>query len=559
MAKSIVIVGGGSSGWMAAAYLKKALKNVDITLVEAPHIKTIGVGEATFSTIKLFFDFLGLEEHEWMPSCNATYKLAIKFVNWTEAGGYFYHPFQRYEMVDGYNIAEWWLKLKRGEESFDRACFSIPAICDAKRSPRYLDGRVFDDKVQEYFSDGERVPNAHLAEHQVQYPYAYQFDAGLLADFLEKYATVRGVAKIEDEVVHIPLAEDGSIAHIQTRNHGAISADLYIDCTGFRGLLINQALQEPFISFNDTLPNDSAVALQIPVDVHAKGIEPFTTATAMSSGWSWTIPLYGRIGTGYVYCSQFLSKEEAEAEFRAHLAHLGPAAQNCKANHIKMRCGRTRNSWVKNCVAIGLASGFVEPLESTGIFFIQHNIEELVRHFPNGRVDDEVVRSFNRTVAEAIDGVREFLTLHYAASDRRDNEYWRWVKQLDVTESLRERLSLWKRRLPNGKNINPAYHGFESYSYSVMLLGLNHLPETSLPALDFMDDRNALEMFRTIRAKTERLVATLPSQYEYLSHVREKKSACPLGPKYDDPARLWQDLVSASSMAEVPAEIRHTV
>lgn len=558
MARSIVIVGGGSSGWMAAAYLKKALKNVDITLVEAPHIKSIGVGEATFSTIKLFFDFLGLEEHEWMPSCNATYKLAIKFVNWTQAGGHFYHPFQRYEMVDGYNIAEWWLKLKRGEEAFDYSCFSIPAICDAKLSPRYLDGRVFDDKVQEYFADGERVPNAHLAEHQVQYPYAYQFDAGLLASFLETYAIQRGVKKIEDEVIDVPLAEDGSIGRIQTRNHGAISGDLYIDCTGFRGLLINQALQEPFISFNDTLPNDSAVALQIPVDVHTHGIEPFTTSTAMSAGWAWTIPLYGRIGTGYVYCSQFLSKEEAEAEFRAHLAHLGPAAQNCKANHIKMRCGRTRNSWVKNCVAIGLASGFVEPLESTGIFFIQHNIEELVRHFPNGSFDAEVVRGFNRTVNEAIDGVREFLTLHYAATDRCDTDYWKWVKQLGLTDSLRERMALWNRRLPSAKNINSAYHGFESYSYSVMLLGLNRVPECSLPVLDFMDDRNALEMFRTIRAKTDRLVATLPSQYEYLSHVREEKSACPVGPKYDDPARLWQDLVSASSMAEVPVEVRRT-
>ena len=559
MTRSIVIVGGGSSGWMAAAYLKKALKNVDITLVEAPHIKSIGVGEATFSTIKLFFDFLGLEEHEWMPSCNATYKLAIKFVNWTQEGGHFYHPFQRYEMVDGYNIAEWWLKLKRGEEAFDRACFSIPAICDAKLSPRYLDGRVFDDKVQEYFADGERVPNAHLAEHQVQYPYAYQFDAGLLAGFLETYATQRGVKKIEDEVIGVPLAEDGSIGHIQTRNHGAISGDLYIDCTGFRGLLINQALQEPFISFNDTLPNDSAVALQIPVDVQTHGIEPFTTSTAMSAGWAWTIPLYGRIGTGYVYCSQFLSKEEAESEFRAHLAHLGPAAQNCKANHIKMRCGRSRNSWVKNCVAIGLASGFVEPLESTGIFFIQHNIEELVRHFPNGSADAEVVRGFNRTVNEAFGGVREFLTLHYAGANRCVSDYWKWVKQLGLTDSLRERLSLWNRRLPSAKSINPAYHGFESYSYSVMLLGLNRVPEANLPVLDCMDDRNALEMFRTIRAKTDRLVATLPSQYEYLSHIREEKSACPIGPKYDDPARLWQDLVSASSMAEVPVGVRRTV
>ncbi|MEA2564427.1 MAG: tryptophan 5-halogenase [Acidobacteriota bacterium] len=552
MAKSIVIVGGGSSGWMTAAYLKKALRGVDITLVEAPHIKTIGVGEATFSTIKLFFDYLGLEEREWMPACNGAYKLAIKFVNWTKAGGHFYHPFQRYEMIDGYNAAEWWLKLKRDEEAFDYSCFAIPAICDAKRSPRYLDGRVFDDKVQDYFANGDRVPNSFLSEHSVQYPYAYHFDAGLLAEYLEGYATQRGVTRIADEVVHVALREDGGISHIVTKEHGEIAADLFVDCTGFRGLLINQALNEPFISFNDTLPNDSAVALQVPVDIQTNGMAPYTTATAMNAGWAWNIPLYGRIGTGYVYCSEFLSKDEAEAEFRRH---LGPAADNCRANHIKMRIGRTRNSWVKNCVAIGLASGFVEPLESTGIFFIQHGIEELVHHFPNGEIDEAVIRSYNKGVADAIDGVKDFLTVHYAASDRDDTPYWKSVhSDLRVPENLRESLDLWKRRLPNAKSVNPAYHGFESYSYSVMLLGLGHQPETSLPALDHMDDRNALAAFRAMRERAEYLAATLPSQYEYLTYVRTQPTSreeemVPAAALYSDAGQLWKELVALNARA----------
>jgi tryptophan halogenase len=545
---------------MTAAYLQKALKGVDITLVEAPHIKTIGVGEATFSTIKLFFDFLGLEEHEWMPSCNAAYKLAIKFVNWTKAGGHFYHPFQRYEMVDGYNIAEWWLKLKRGEEAFDYSCFSIPALCDAKRSPRFLDGRVFDEKVQAYFADGEHVPNAFLAEHQVQYPYAYHFDAGLLADFLEGYATERGVRRVADEVVHVALDEDGAISHIVTKEHGAISGDLFVDCTGFRGLLINQALQEPFISFGDSLLNDSAVALQVPVDIRTQGMEPFTTATALSAGWVWNIPLYGRVGTGYVYCSKFLSKEEAEAEFREHLrARLGPVVDTCKANHIKMRIGRTRNSWVKNCVAIGLASGFVEPLESTGIFFIQHGIEELVHHFPAGEMEESVVRSYNRSVAEAIDGVRDFLTLHYCVTDRDDTPFWRAVKNVRVPEHLAERVELWNRRLPNAKSVNPSYHGFESYSYSVMLLGLGHQPSANLPALDFLDSDRALATFRAIKERTDYLVATLPSQYEYLTHVRQKASrpaetVVPVPASYDDAGQLWKELVALNETVPVPVK-----
>jgi tryptophan 6-halogenase len=552
MAKSIVIVGGGSSGWMTAAYLKKALRGVDITLVEAPHIKSIGVGEATFSTIKLFFDYLGLEEREWMPACNAAYKLAIKFVNWNKAGGHFYHPFQRYEMIDGYNAAEWWLKLKRGEEAFDYSCFAIPAICDAKRSPRYLDGRVFDEKVQDYFANGDRVPNSFLSEHAVQYPYAYHFDAGLLAEYLEGYATQRGVTRIADEVINVALREDGGISHIVTKEHGEIAADLFVDCTGFRGLLINQALNEPFISFNDVLPNDSAVALQVPVDIRTNGMEPYTTATAMNAGWAWNIPLYGRIGTGYVYCSEFLSKDEAEAEFRRH---LGPAADNCRANHIKMRIGRSRNSWVKNCVAIGLSSGFVEPLESTGIFFIQHGIEELVHHFPNGELDEAVLRSYNKGVADAIDGVKDFLTVHYAASDRDDTPYWKSVhSDLRVPENLRENLDLWKRRLPNAKSVNPAYHGFESYSYSVMLLGLGHQPETSLPALDHMDDRNALAAFRAMRERSEYLAATLPSQYDYLTHVRTQPTSreeemVPDSALYSDAGQLWKELVALNARA----------
>lgn len=523
MAKSVVIVGGGSSGWMTAAYLRKALDpSIRVTVLEAPHIRTIGVGEATFSTIKLFFDYLGLPEHEWMPSCNAAYKLAIRFQNWTKERGHFYHPFQRYDAVDGYNMAEWWLKLKRNEEPFDYACFTIPAICDAKRSPRYLDGRVFDDRVQSMWTGDAIADNKFLNDHQVQYPYAYHFDAGLLAKFLEGYATQRGVGLIHDEVKEVVLKEDGSISHLETLNHGQVAADLFVDCTGFRGLLINQALKEPFIPFSESLLCDSAVALQVPVDVSKNGIRPYTTATAMSAGWVWDIPLYGRVGTGYVYSSAFLSKEEAEAEFRRH---LGPAADGCTANHIRMRIGRTRNSWVKNCVAIGLSSGFVEPLESTGIFFIQNGIEELVHHFPKGAIDEEAVRSYNRNTAECIDGVREFLTLHYRASDRDDNEFWRATKSTYMSEDLAERMAIWKKRLPNARNINPRYHGFEFYSYSVMLLGLNHRPDSNLPVLDFLDDKNALAMFRNIRQKSEHLVKTLPSQYEYLKHVRQMTGA----------------------------------
>jgi tryptophan halogenase len=511
-----VIVGGGSAGWMTAAYLRKALnRDVDISLVESPTINTIGVGEATFSTVRLFFEFLGLKEEDWMPKCHASYKLAIKFVNWNAEKRHFYHPFQRYDMVQGRTLAEWWLKMKQSEYPFDYSCFTVPAICDAKSSPRYMDGRVFDSKVENYLRPDNPDKALVLEELKIQYPYAYHFDASLLAKFMADYAQKRGVKQIKDDVVGVDLLENGHIRSVQTKQNGPITADLFIDCTGFRGLLINKALEEPFISFSDSLLCDSAVAMQVPSDPEQEGINPFTSATALSSGWVWTIPLFQRVGSGYVYCSKFATPEQAEREFRTF---VGKRSDSCTASHIKMRIGRNRNSWVKNCVAIGLSSGFVEPLESTGIFFIQHGIEELVNYFPRKQFDEESIKSYNRAVANCIDGVREFLTLHYVASTRVDTPFWKATKdEIKIPGDLAERLALWKYRLPTNKTINPHYHGFEAYSYSVMLLGLGFKPASSLPALDFMDDKPARAIFDSIRERSRHLTATLPSQYEYLA------------------------------------------
>jgi tryptophan halogenase len=517
----IMIVGGGSAGWMTASYLNKALgESVEISLVESSSISTIGVGEATFSTIRLFFDFLGLDEHEWMPHCNAAYKLAIKFVDWNSQQRHFYHPFQRYDVVDGFNLGEWWLKLRGELGPNDYSCFLTPYLCDTKRSPRYLGGRVFDSNVEEYFQPERAFQRNVLMELKIQYPYAYHFNAGLLANFLRDFAVRNGVKHILDDVADVRLGEDGSISHIVTKEHGNVSADLYIDCTGFRGLLINKALGEPFNSFSESLLCDSAVAMQVPKDIARDGINPYTTATALSAGWVWNIPLYGRDGTGYVYSSAFISKEEAEQEFRKH---LGSASDKLNALHIKMRIGRNRRSWIKNCVAIGLSSGFVEPLESTGIFFIQHGIEQLVADFPDKSFDEELIKSYNRSVAHCIDGVRDFLVLHYCASSRCDTPFWKATKsQLSIPDGLKDRLDLWKSRLPNNRNINQNYHGFESYSYSVMLMGLGYPIRNSLPALNHLNDRKAWAAFQSIRRRAEELCSTLPSQYEYLTALQAK-------------------------------------
>jgi tryptophan halogenase len=523
----VIIVGGGSAGWMTAAYLSKALdRGVEIQLIESSNIRSIGVGEATFSTIRLFFEYLGLKEEDWMYQCNASYKLAIKFVGWNAEKRHFYHPFQRFDSVEGTSIIEWWLKLKSKTAPFDYSCFSVPAICDALKSPRYHNGHVFDRKVDAYLSSEDPHKALLLEELKIQYPYAYHFDANLIARFMCAYAQERGVQQIIDDVLEIKLAENGFIQGLRTEKHGFIEGDLFVDCTGFRGLLINETLKQPFISFKESLPNDRAVALQVPSDPETEGIEPYTTATALSSGWVWKIPLFHRTGTGYVYSSAFQSPESAEQEFRQY---LGRRSEGCKANHITMRIGRNRDSWVKNCVAVGLSSGFVEPLESTGIFFIQHGIEQLATHFPRYSFDEETIKSYNRAVADVIDGVREFLTLHYAASTRNDTPFWKATKtDFLIPPELKERLKLWKYRLPTNRTINPRFHGFEAYSYSCMLLGLGYRPEASLPMLDYRDDRRAIAAFDSIRCSTHELTQTLPPLHQYLAKRYQDDKGCPL-------------------------------
>lgn len=522
MTRSIVIAGGGTAGWMTAAYLHANFGDrVDITLVESAAISTIGVGEATFSTIRHFFRSIGLEEQEWMPYCNATYKLGIRFVNWREPGHDFYHPFERPALVDGHPMAEWWLRC-RPSDRFDRDCFVLANLCDAMRSPHMLDGELFEE-ADEPSSVASRTL---MVEDETQYPYAYHFDASLLAEYLMKRTTALGVHRVVDSIVDVQCDENG-ISQLLTQEHGAIKGDLYIDCTGFRGLLLNKALEEPFISFQNVLPNDRAVALRVPTDIESEGIRPYTTATAMDAGWMWTIPLYGRNGMGYVYASDFSTPEEAE---RALRAAAGPVAEGLEANHIRMRIGRSRNSWVKNCVAIGLASGFVEPLESTGIFFIHHGIEQLVKHFPETVPDPRLVDHYNQVVGRCIDGICEFLAFHYYAAARTDNDYWRATKERKLPGELAERLRLWEVKLPDAQSVYPYYHGFESYSWTALLMGMGGVPVRHRPIVDLIDARHAQTEFESIKQRSEQLVRKLPSQYSYFTHMR--------GNRVDDSARV---------------------
>lgn len=530
----IVIVGGGTAGWMSAAYICKMLgTGVEVHLIESAQVGTIGVGEATFSTIQLFLETLGLEEKDWMPSCNATYKLAIRFVNWNARRETFYHPFQRLDTIYGRNLADWWLKLGRGRSRVDYDCFVVPALCDAKRAPRYFDGTVFDPNSVAHYTSNRVLRPGTLDELRAQFPYGYHFDAKLFALFLSGVAQRSGALHTIDNVSSVVQQPDGSIAAIVTEHHGRIDGDLFIDCTGFKGLLINGVLEEPFISFGDSLLCDRAVALSVQHDEDERDLNPYTQATAMNCGWIWEIPLWHRMGAGYVYSSRFASANQAEEELRRK---FGTRAEDSVANHIKMRVGRNRCSWVKNCVAIGLSSGFVEPLESTGIFFIQQGIEQFVSHFSGALCDPSSVRHYNQAIADCIDGVRDFLILHYATSTRADTPFWRATKEsIVIPDELADQMKLWKRRLPTNRSIRSAYHGFEAYSYIIMLLGLGYEPEDVSFVLRHTPDGPALERFAQIKNAAARLVATLPSHHEYLARSLGHK-ALPL--PCADPARV---------------------
>lgn len=514
MIRSVVVVGGGTAGWMSASYLQATFGNqVDVTVIESERVATIGVGEATFSTIRHYFDYLGLSEPDWMPACGATYKLGIRFENWRYHGHHFYHPFERLPSVDGFPLSEWWLARREGDHP-DRDLFVVTNLCDAMCAPRYLGGRLFEEV--ESSADQQATGRTTLSEQITQFPYAYHFDAAKLAAFLQQRATKLGVRHILDDVEHVALDERGGIDHLVTKNNGELRGDLYIDCSGFRGILINKALGEPFESYQKYLPNNRAVALRVPADQERDGIPPYTRATAMDAGWIWTIPLFHRNGMGYVYSDEYCSPEDAERTLREY---AGPAAADLEANHIRMRVGRSRRLWVHNCVAIGLSGGFVEPLESTGIFFIQYGIEQLVKHFPALGYNDDLTASYNTLLANCLDGVREFLFLHYYAAARQDNRYWKDARQRPMPPGLAERLRAWQVRLPDAESVWPHYHGFEPYSYTAMVLGLGGLPTAPRPVLALVDPARAERELAATVSRGGNLVRTLPSHYEYVASL----------------------------------------
>lgn len=515
----VVILGGGSAGWMTASYLGKALQGtVEITVLEAPAIPRIGVGEATVPNLqRVFFDYLGIPEDEWMRECNASFKMAVKFVNWRTPGAgeptarnvngrpdHFYHPFGILPSHDHVPLSHHWSdRYLRGETTrpYDYSCFVEPPLMDANKAPRLPDGRPATT-------------------------YAWHFDAQLVADFLRRFSTEKqGVRHVQDKMVEVVQDSRGFITGLKTESGQTIEGDLFVDCSGFRGALINKAMGEPFLDQSDHLLCDSAVACNPPHDGAKNGVEPYTTAIAMESGWMWKIPMAGRIGTGYVYSSEFADRDQATLDF-CRMWNLDPEG---KFNHIRFRVGRNRRSWVKNCVSIGLSSCFLEPLESSGLYFTYAAIYQLAKHFPDRNFDEILIDRFNREIAAMFDETRDFIQAHFYFSPRTDTPFWRANKEITLAPEIQEKAAMYRAGLP----VNPPIVGESTYyasfeaefrnfwtngSYYCIFAGLGLLPDHQTPALAYKPETEhvADDMFADVQRRQEHLLNTLPSQYDYL-------------------------------------------
>jgi tryptophan halogenase len=524
--ENVVILGGGTAGWMVAAYLGKALeKNITITVLEAPAIPRIGVGEATVPNLqRVFFDFLGLAEEDWMPECNAAFKSAVKFINWRTPGegstqarplgsriDHFYHPFGLLPDHDGVPLSHYWFnsfQADRTSEPFDYACFREPPMMDAAKAPRWYDGR--------------RATR-----------YAWHFDAHLVADFLRRFAIEKqGVIHVQGEMTHADQDSRGFITALHTKSGQVLEADLFVDCSGFRGLLINHVVCEPFLDMGDYLINDRAVTTVIPNDDEKLGVQPYTSAIAMKSGWTWKIPMLGRHGTGYVYSSRCATEDEATLEF----AQLwGLDADATQFNQVRFRVGRNRRAWVKNCVSIGLSSCFLEPLESTGIYFITAAIYQLARHFPNTGFDQILIDRFNNEIEIMFDETRDFIQSHFYFAPRMDTPFWRANKELRLAEQIQEKVAIYKAGLPVNAPITSEDSYYDNFdvefrnfwtngSYYCIFAGLGLLPDQSLPSLAHRPEAvaGALRLFEEVKQGQQNLVAKLPGNYEYLKQLHNK-------------------------------------
>jgi tryptophan halogenase len=465
--RHIVIVGGGSAGWMAAAALSRAVATrCRITLIESDEIGTVGVGEATIPPIRIFNQVLGLDEAEFMRRTQGSFKLGIQFVDWARQGHSYFHPFGPHGLAfDLSPLHQHWLRARQRHGPAHDTPHDTPPIDEYAMAWAAARRGRFDKPVAD--------PRSVLST----YDYAYHFDAGLYAGFLREASEKRGVQRLEGKIVHTALrAGDGFVEAVQMADGRRIEGDLFIDCSGFRGLLIEEALHTGYEDWTHWLPCDRAVAMPC---ASAGELSPYTRSTALEAGWQWRIPLQHRTGNGYVYCSQFISDADAARRLQQHLDGA-PLAQ---PRLLKFTTGRRKQFWNRNVIALGLASGFMEPLESTSLHLVQSGISRLLALFPDRDFDPLTTAEFNRIGVQEFERIRDFLVLHYKLNTREE-PLWRYCSQMPIPDSLQYKIDHFKR---SGRLVSEGNELFGNQSWLSVHLGQFNWPESHDPLVDLRD------------------------------------------------------------------------
>ena len=488
--KSIVIAGGGTAGWMTAAALSSLLnpKDISVTLVESEEIGTVGVGEATIPDILNFNRILGLNEAEFMKATHATFKLGIEFIDWGRVGNRYIHPFSVHGVdMSGIDFHQYWLHALAGGNAHPIQQYSLCAVAAALNKFALP------------------VPDPRSVFSYIRY--AYHFDASLYARFLRTYAEVRGVKRVEGKIESISQAPDtGNITALRLTDGRVVSGDFFIDCTGFRALLIEKILGVKYVDWSHWLPCNRAQAVGCK---HAGPLTPYTRSTARTAGWQWRIPTQRRTGNGHIYCSEFMNDDEAAAILLANLdgEPLG------SPRLIRFTTGRRELFWEKNCVAIGLSGGFLEPLESTSIYLIQEGISRLISLFPNAELAEIIRNEYNRHMTLEFEQVRDFIVLHYYATERDDTPFWNYCRTMEIPDTLRYKIALFREA---GRIFRYQEELFTTPSWVAVLLNQGIMPKHCDPIVAMLPHDEVRRSLDSIRDGIARAAHSMPSHIEFI-------------------------------------------
>lgn len=523
--KNVLIVGGGTAGWLTAAFLAKTLglvgsasgnggnggnHSVNVTLVESPEIGILGVGEGTFPSIRGTLAAIGIDEARFVSECNATFKQGVKFVDWVRPRGaskpghdHYFHPFSMpSQRAGGPELLPYWLQGAAGAGTpFAAAATMQKRVADAAHAPKRL-------------AD---------ADFMGPFNYAYHFDAVRFAGLLCTHAQSLGVRRVQATVGRVELADDGAIAAVVTEDGVRLTADLYVDCSGFRARLIGEALGTPFKAIDDVLFVDRALALQVPYERADAPIPSYTISTAHEAGWTWDIGLHERRGTGYVYSSRHTSDERAEQVLRDY---VGPASAGLTPRLLKLRVGYREQHWVKNCVAVGLSGGFLEPLESSGIGLIETSAYLLSHLFPHDGQLAATARIYNELMKGRYERIVDFVKLHYCLTQRSDHAFW--IDNADpasMPATLRDKLAMWRSRPPHRLDFIVDLEMYPPASWQYVLYGMEFQTTLHVGAAALPRTAEARQEFQTIAQLAPRAVADMPTHRALVEHYRARHAA----------------------------------